>query len=361
MGNIKKIIIILFVLAFGLLTGVIANRRVASPDETIELINNPLTLKSRKNIIGFMPFWLLANTKQSYKPYLTTFAYYALVINADGTIQKKVNDIEEEPGWTTFKKEELQQKLSQAKRDGLKTSLLIFTVDEDDIFELVQNPQISAQNFLADIIPIMKEYKFDDLNMDIESFVKTSSENQIKYASFLREVKKGMDENKLGTLTIDITPESLIKSRLTKAEYLVDIADYIVLMGYDFHFIYSQVTGPVAPIGGGRTIDEFDVINAVEIALQSIPQQKLILGIPLYGYEWDTIESNPRSAVIPFSGKTASTRRVEEILADCNNCTKSQDTTAQQPYLVNAEKNYYRGFRNYVRHFQTSADSSHPT
>lgn len=340
MSWVKKIFILTVVFVLGIIIGIAINK-ISDSGQVETVFHSPLSL-SRKNIIGFMPYWLLDKAKESYKPYLTTLAYYALTINPDGTIQEKVNDIEEEPGWTTFKKDELQKILAQAKKDGLKTSLLIFTVNEEDIASLVSDPPQSATNLLNNVVPIMEEHKFSDLNMDIESFTKASPSSQLKYAQFLREVKNGLSENNLGTLTVDITPESLIKPRLTKASYISDIADYIVLMGYDYHYIYSAVSGPVGPIGGGRSIYEYDVEIALNLALQTIPPEKLILGIPLYGYEWETIESTPGSAIIPFSGKTASARRIEEILKDCDNCIKGIDETGQQPYIIIPENNYYR-------------------
>ena len=340
--KIVKFLAVTFLLVFGIVLGLYFPWKPEKMHKVNEILTTPLSTTSKKNIIGFLPFWLIGNAKDSYKEYLTTLAYYALVINSDGTIQKRVNPIEEEPGWTTFKMNKMQDRLHQAKNDGLDTSLLIFTVNEDDITQLVSHPEESASNFLGDIIPIMQQNGFTDLNMDIESFVKTTEENQEGYATFLELVKKGLDDNNAGTLTIDITPESLIKPRLTKIELLAPIADYIILMAYDYHYIYSPLAGPVGPIGGGGITREYDVETAIQIALQTIHPRKLILGIPLYGYEWETIESIPGSPIIPDSGKTASTRRISEILSSCENCILGTEDEAQQPYIIIPEDNYYR-------------------
>ncbi len=340
--KIVKFLSILCILTIGFVVGFYFPWKLDKSKSLSNILTTPLSTTSKKNIIGFLPFWLIDTAKDSYKEYLTTLAYYALVINPDGTIQKRVNPIEEEPGWTTFKKSKMQNLLTRAKNDGLDTSLLIFTINEEDIEELVSNPELSASNFLEDIIPIMQQNGFTDLNMDIESFVDTTEENQIGYTNFLTLVKKGLDDNNIGTLTIDITPESLIKPRLTKIGLLAPIADYIVLMAYDYHFIYSSIAGPVGPIGGAGVSEEYDVETAIKIALQSVPSHKLILGIPLYGYEWETIESIPGSPIIPDSGKTASTRRISEILSSCEDCILGIENEAQQPYIIIPEEDYYR-------------------
>jgi spore germination protein YaaH len=55
------------------------------------------------------------------------------------------------------------------------------------------------------------------------------------------------------------------------------VADQVRLMGYDYHWATSP-PGPVAPVGWLR-----DVLN---YAKTQIPPDKIVLGVPLYGYDW---------------------------------------------------------------------------
>ena len=79
--------------------------------------------------------------------------------------------------------------------------------------------------------------------------------------------------------------------------------------------------GTVAPLSGAGIVSEYDVTSAAEKALLQIPSSKLILGVPLYGYEWQTLSPNPRSADVPNSGVTASNRRAENLISTCTNCS----------------------------------------
>ena len=54
-------------------------------------------------------------------------------------------------------------------------------------------------------------------------------------------------------------------------------ADQVRLMGYDYHWA-SSAPGPVAPIGWVRAV--------LRYARTQIPASKIILGVPLYGYDW---------------------------------------------------------------------------
>jgi spore germination protein YaaH len=58
---------------------------------------------------------------------------------------------------------------------------------------------------------------------------------------------------------------------------IAESVDFIALMTYDQHTLWT-VPGPVA--GWGWTVENLDY------ALKQVPPQKLMLGIPLYGYHW---------------------------------------------------------------------------
>src|SRR4029078_3375483 len=138
---------------------------------------------------------------------------------------------------------------------------------------------------------------------------------------FFSRVKSKVVEKKLGTLTVEISSSDLIRHNLIDPKNISAFADSIVIMAYDYHFAGSEVTGPVAPMGGGGDEAEYDTILALEKAIEVIPSQKIILCIPLYGYQWETLDDIPRSAVIPGTGQTASNSRVENLLSDCATCS----------------------------------------
>ena len=116
------------------------------------------------------------------------------------------------------------------------------------------------------------------------------------------------------------------------------------MMGYDFHNQGSYVTGPVSPQSGAGIVSEFDIESAVQAALTQVPANKLILAIPLYGYSWESINSVPRSAVLPGSAYSISSRSVEELTAECATCSAKFDKTDSENYIIykNADTNTYQ-------------------
>lgn len=297
-------------------------------------------VKSRQaRVIGFLPYWLIDKADTDYSPYLTTLAYFGLTIEPDGSIQQFTNPGESEPGWYA---------LNSGKFDPPKdihTSLVVFNGDPQSIDELIADPISHAANLVEQVAPIMERYGFTDLNIDIESVVPASESAQMRFTSFIREVKRNLTSQggKPKTITIDASPTDLIKPRLISLQDIEPYVDFVVLMTYDYHYSGSFVTGPVAPLGGAGIYNEFDTQTGIEKALAVLPPHKVILGVPLYGYEWETITAHPRSAVLPGSGIVASNRRVEEFLSQCATCSARIEDHSAESYLIykDQETNVY--------------------
>ncbi len=303
-------------------------------------------------IIGFQPSWLLSKADKDYADYITETTYFGLVLDTDGTILKQVNAREEEPGWTTLRGENLRKRLTADAKDNLQLSLLIHQSNEASISALLTQPEQHAQNLVAEITPLMREQGYTDLNLDVESFKESSPAAQLAFKNFMMTLKQGLANNQLGTLTVELTPAALINSHLITPADLGQIADRVVLMGYDFHYRGSEIAGPVAPVGGAGEVRKYDVETSLKEALKVIPADKLILGVPLYGYKWETLSAQPGLPVIPGSSETASERRVEELLASCDNCSTGTDFLSQQPYVVQPNADGY-----YVQMFYEDAAS----
>ena len=288
----------------------------------------------KPEIVGFLPYWLIGKADKDYSKYITTLTYFGLTLHSDGSIKKLNNPQEEEPGWTTLKANAYQ-------KYNAKQSLLVVSGDDGAIGDMIANPVASANNLIADIAPIMKEKGFTDLNLDIESFLDASESARANFTLFVQTVTQQIKDQKLGTVTLDLIPISLVKSKIYDAKALAAIVDRIVLMTYDYHYTGSFTAGAVAPLGGAGTTIEYDVETAVKEALKVIPAGKILLGIPLYGYEWETIGPAPESATIPGGSSIASSSRVEDFLNTCATCSAQFDSVAREPYVIYPENGYF--------------------
>ncbi len=297
--------------------------------------NLPLFSPSlKKQVIGFLPYWLLDKAQTDYSKYITTLTYYGLSIDTDGTIIKYTSPGETEPGWYALDSGKLNPFLASAKKTNTDLSLLLFSGDKDNILSIMNDPVTHANNLTRDIVPIMHQFGFSDLNLDIEYTAQASDAARLHFTQFAQTLKNNLSKENAGTLTVDISIDDFVHKNLIDPAEIGKIADHVVVMTYDYHFTDSYVTGPVAPLTGAGTVSEYDVETVVQKALSIIPAQKILLGVPLYGYEWETLGTVPRSAVIPGTGLTASNTRAEDFINSCASCSAEQDTTAQESYII---------------------------
>jgi len=333
---IKKLFIFIAGMVFGFIFGCFGVKHVGNflpSNNPVMKILSPIGAYKRQTI-GFLPYWLIAQADKDYVKYLTTLAYFGLTVDADGSLEKFTNPGEAEPGFYALDRGKPNNFFKDVKENNVNLSLVIFNSNEEKIGRLIADPVTNAQNLIEEVEPFMKKYEFDDLNLDIESVSIASDEARTNFTLFVAQVKKSMNEKNLGTLTVDVSPTALIKNYLINLDEVGKIVDYIVLMTYDYHYFGSSVTGPVAPVGGAGVEAEFDTEVAIKVAINTLPLEKVIMGVPLYGYEWETLEDSPRSATIPGTGLAASNRRVEKYLADCTDCEVKIDKYGQESYFI---------------------------
>lgn len=285
-----------------------------------------------REVIGFLPYWLINRADEDY-PEITTLTYFSLAVEDDGTIQEYTKPGESEPGYFSLKSGKFDSFLTKAKARKLKLSLAVFGMDDEKIAKMLEEPEKSAQNLVSAVDPVMEKYGFTDLNLDIEKVSDASFEERAKYTLFVNKVRENLDKEK--TLSIDVSASAFVKAtNLCDPAGLAEWVDQMIIMAYDYHYTGSVVTGPVAPGEGAGVVSEFDTRAAVEAALKAVPAKKLVLGIPLYGYEWEAIDGMPRAAVIPGTGMTISNRRAEEFLAGCASCSAEFDETDKESHLI---------------------------
>ncbi|OGH10598.1 MAG: hypothetical protein A2857_06940 [Candidatus Levybacteria bacterium RIFCSPHIGHO2_01_FULL_36_15] len=328
------------ILTGGIITGILIGYFIIFYTPLFSLRNEkPFSLlenfeRPRKQVIGFLPYWLASKAKTDYSKYITMLSYFSLTLDDDGKILKLTSPIEEEPGWYALRSGKLDKFFKSSKEKNVELSLVVFNGNQESINNLISNPLPHAQNLIRETVPIMKEYGFTDLNLDIESTSEASDEARTRFVLFVKEVKKGLQSQQAGTLTIDISPIDFVKKNLVNPKEVAGFVDRMLLMGYDYHYTGSYVTGPVAPLYGAGSTAEFDIQTAIEKAQRIMPKEKIILGMPLYGYEWESINNSPRSGIIPGTGLIASNLRVEQLLASCATCSGGFDEEAQETYIV---------------------------
>jgi len=288
------------------------------------LIGNSPSLKSEKIIYGFFPYWNLKYSEELNIRSLTHFAYFAIDLNEDGTINKKTSPVETEPGWNKLKSKDTAKLLYQSKLLGQKTVITITAMKPDLIESILQTPE-NRRQAVSSIMSVYKDYDFDDINIDFEYVSIGNQELRDHFVSFITDLRFACVSYK-SHCQIDIDTFASVgeKPRLWDLKKLEPVVDKFIIMAYDYYRSSSSQAGPVAPIKGKCTT-EFpeqtnclgeDILTHISMISKLIPSEKIILGVPFYGYEWQTASSDFLSNTYSGTGSLATYRRIQTLFQD---------------------------------------------
>jgi len=321
-----------------------SNLPLVSPISLIEtLIGNSPAIRSKKAVYGFFPYWNLKYADDLNIKSLTHFAYFAVDLNPDGTINKKTNPTETEPGWNKLKSKEVQKMFYQSKLLGQKTVITI-TAMEPELIETILNTPEHKRNAVSSIMAVYKDYGFDDINVDFEYVAKGNQTLRDNFVSFITDLQFACVSQKSHCkIDIDIFASSTENPRLWDLKKLAPVTDKFIVMAYDYFRKSSSQAGPVAPLSGKcqsifteeKDCLSEDIITHISQISKLVPSEKIILGIPFYGYQWQTATTDFLSNTYQGTGSLATYQRILTLFQDSDISSLSAQWSEKSlsPYL----------------------------
>ncbi len=163
----------------------------------------------------------------------------------------------------------------------------------------------AQENTINQVISQVKQRGIDGVNVDFEYTGKPGSAYRVAFSDFVRTMTSRMHQEVPGSrVTVSVYASSAKpgERKLYDIATLGKEADGIFMMAYDFAVARSDHAIPTAPLYGkkeGRYA--YDVSTAVEDFLKVMPADKLILGVPYYGYNYMTHSPSVKSQTRPAS------------------------------------------------------------
>lgn len=183
---------------------------------------------------------------------------------------------------------------------------------------ILSNPT-SVNNLINNVISTMRAKGYYGLNVDFERIL---PEDRELYNNFLRKIAPAL-HNQGYILTTALAPKTSAAQTgpwYTAHDYPVhgQVADFVVLMTYEWGWSGGPPL-PVAPIN--------QVKKVLDYAVSVIPRKKIMMGMPLYGYNW-TLPYQPGARFAPRVSPE------EAITIAANNGARIEyDWTAQSPFF----------------------------
>jgi len=325
---------------------------IISPLSSLTTFNfiNQIISSNDKIVYGFMPYWNLAEAK--LQPELTHLAYFGLTIGADGSIITR-QDGGLEPGYKKIQSDQFLELSQQMNNQNKNVEIVLSQFESDVIVSLLTNEK-SIQNLLTSLDSILLAYPINGINLDIEYAGQITDSLRSKMVELIAAIDQHLEQKyEHVQFSVDMYASAASKRQIWDVEKIEPYIDYIVVMAYDFHQRSSSQAGPVAPLFGGKQYWDSDINQHLANFVKFVPKEKLLLGVPFYGYEWQTTSREPQAHTFPKTGSTASFKRVKKIMADSETLQVEEGWNEQalSPYLSYMENDeifvvYYENSRS---------------
>lgn len=280
----------------------------------------------KREVLGFAPYWALANHQQSGWNYslLSTVAYFGLNFNADGTFNQTDN------GWAGWSSADMTDMMSRARGVGDRVVVVIKAFDNATICSVVYG---AAQTAVSSTINAIQSKSLDGVNVDFEGSNTTCPNGQSLQSgltAFMSMLSSGVHQAVPGSfVTIDTySGAASWDAGEFKIGDLAPVVDAMFVMAYDMSASNMPGhAGPNAPLNGWTYNDTTSVTQY----LSKAPASKIILGVPYYGYKWSTTDAQPYSTT-SGAAQVETYGNVAGDLACALQLTESWDGTAASPW-----------------------------
>lgn len=274
---------------------------------------------SRK-VFGWHPYWASASAYLSYDyAVLTHLSYFSYETDTVTGGYKTIN------GWNQT------PIIDYAHQRGVKVVLTVTNFGTAANHALLRDT-LKQIIMIQTITSLLKSRNGDGVNFDLEL---VGLIHRSDLVAFINRAAKAIRAEIPGAEISMATP-AVDWNGSWDLPALAAVCDYLIVMGYDYYWSGSTTAGPVSPMAG----ENYNVTRSVDTYLTAgVPPQKLMLGIPWFGYNWPVTGSVRKAAA---TGKATSLTAVAaESLAQ--NYGKTFDQLTKVPWISYKDgSNQYR-------------------
>lgn len=216
-------------------------------------------------VYGYLPYWV-SNPIEADFDSLTHVAWFSVEVNGEGLLSGADE-------WTSI----APSLVAEAHASGTRVHLCVSLFDAIEQDALL-NDATSRTRAVAALAALVREHDADGINVDFEGMHASSREGLVAFTTAL---KAEVDEVFVALPAIDWRGAY-------DYDALAHASDGLFIMAYDYHWQNGD-PGPVAPLTGGDPWSTYAIDWTVDdYRTWGTPDDKIVVGLPLYGYEWPT-------------------------------------------------------------------------
>lgn len=199
--------------------------------------------------------------------------------------------------------------VNRAHEKGLQVWGLVDNFSENISTTEILSRTSTRQNLVRQLVDAALASGLDGINIDFEYLEEAVG---IHFLQFLRELSVETHKNNL-VLSVDNPVPEDFTSHYDRAEQ-GRVVDYVIIMGYDEHYVGSEEAGSVASLPW--------VEQGIKDTLAEVPAERVINAVPFYSRLWKTLAGTLSSEAIGMG-------QAQEVVAKYNVETYWDKNTSQ--------------------------------
>lgn len=256
-----------------ILLGVVVGGYWAAGRVGVELIN-PLELMGRTvkiegppEIYGWVAWW---KEQQAYD----LVASRAGQIKSVSPVWWRINEEMESENTGKMNRKEI---IAQMKQLGVLVIPSLGSEMTGEKLSPLFNDKEVTQKVIAELITGMGSLEIDGLDVDLEGIAKSDRESFVQFLSEIKKIAEAQNLRLSVTIQAQDGKNFWFGAEGQDIKAIGEIADEVRIMAYDRHSASSD-PGAIAPLDWNREVASYN--------LKLIPREKIVMGVPSYGYIW---------------------------------------------------------------------------
>ncbi|MCX6311587.1 MAG: glycosyl hydrolase family 18 protein [Bacteroidetes bacterium] len=256
------------------------------------------TCTLNKRVFGWHPYWVGTVYTNYQWNLLSDFCYFDYSVSPTTG-----NNTNASFAWST------SAAVTAAIANGVNTHICATLFSSHATFLASSAAQ---QTFISNIISLLQARGGNGVNIDFEGM---GSSNSAPFTAFMISLSNQLHAAIPGS-TVSICLYAVDWSAVFDIASLNSYVDLFTVMGYDYYWSGSTTAGPEDPLYNFQTSYNYTLTKSITYYLkQGMTPSKLILGLPYYGREWETVSSSIPSAT---TGNYTATKTFAVVKANAN-------------------------------------------
>ena len=287
-------------------------------------LKNKSNCTLNKIVFGWHPYWVGSAYLNYQWNLLSDLSYFSYEVNAN------TGNPDNTHSWATA------DVIDSALANGVRVNLCVTLFSNHSTFF---GNSTTQQTLIDNVISMVQTRGANGVNIDFEGVPSSQATN---FTNFVVDFCIQMHTQIPGS-KVSICLYSVDWNNVFDEAVLNNYIDYFCIMGYAYYYGGSSTAGPTGGLYSLTSSYNYNQSKSVSYYLaQGISNDKLVLGVPYYGYEWPTSSETVPSSTTG-SGYSKTYKYVEDNTSG-NYSNKLWEGNSFTPYYTYYSSGWYQCF-----------------